>query len=260
LRGLLAIFAAVIVFGATPAVAERPSPDDELAGPKLQSSAALVLDQHSGEVLYGKNAQTVAPIASITKLMTAMLVLDARLDLGEHVAITQADVDVLRGSRSRLRVGARLTRDELLRLSLMASENRAASALGRTYPGGTKAFVHAMNVKARLLGMGGTRFADATGLSSANVSTAEDLATLVNEAHGYARIREYSTLKSFQVKFGKRAQAFRNTNRRRQLEYRIVQDRLHQRGGPLSGDAGDARRPGGGDRTARFLGKVFAHR
>ncbi len=178
------------------AIAGRGVPDaDEMrvARLKLQSSAALVLDQQSGEILYGKNATTIAPIASITKLMTAMVVLDANLDPDEKIQITQDDIDLLRGSHSRLRVGAVLTRDELLRLALMASENRAASALGRSYPGGLDAFVRAMNLKAQLLGMSGSHFDDSTGLSSTNVSTAEDLATLVRAAHSYPLIREYTT-------------------------------------------------------------------
>ena len=200
-----------------PALAGRPAAeaDQTLAGTlKLRSNAALVLDQHSGEVLYGKNTQAVVPIASITKLMTAMVVFDANLDPEEKVLITQDDVDWLRGSHSRLRVGATLSRDELLRLALMASENRAASALGRSYPGGADSFVRAMNLKAQLLGMNGSRFADATGLSSTNVSTAEDLATLVRAAHRYPKIREYSTATAYQVSLGgKHPVAFRNTNR-----------------------------------------------
>jgi len=200
-----------------PAIAARRAPDaDEVrvARLKLESNAALVLDQQSGEILYGKNAQTVAPIASITKLMTAMVVLDANLDPDEKILITQDDIDLLRGSHSRLRVGAVLTRDELLRLALMASENRAASALGRSYPGELGAFVRAMNLKAQLLGMTGSHFADSTGLSSTNVSTAEDLATLVRAAHRYPLIREYTTSTGYAVHLGgRRPVAFHNTNR-----------------------------------------------
>jgi len=211
------VLAAALAAGSGSAVAGRQAPesDEALAAKlKLQSSSALVLDQQSGEVLYGKNAQAVVPIASITKLMTAMVVLDANLDSGEKILITQDDVDWLRGSHSRLRVGAQLSRDELLRLALMSSENRAASALGRSYPGGMEAFVHAMNLKAQMLGMNGSRFADATGLSSTNVSTAEDLATLVRAAHRYPNIREYSTSTAYEVSLGgRRPVAFRNTNR-----------------------------------------------
>jgi D-alanyl-D-alanine endopeptidase (penicillin-binding protein 7) len=211
------VLAAVLAAGVRPAIAGRAvsETDEALAAKlKLQSSAALVLDQQSGEILYGKNTQVVAPIASITKLMTAMVVLDANLDPEERIVITQDDVDWLRGSHSRLRVGALLTRDELLRLALMASENRAASALGRNYPGGPESFVRAMNLKAQILGMNGSRFADPTGLSSTNVSTAEDLATLVRSAHRYAKIREYTTSTGYEVSLGGRHPvAFRNTNR-----------------------------------------------
>ena len=212
-NSVLLVLAAALAFCAQPAVAARDSSDDTAARLKLNSSAALVVDQQSGEILYGKNAQAVAPIASLTKLMTAMVVLDAGLDPEERIAISQDDLDWLRGSHSRLRVGALLSRDELLRLALMASENRAASALGRSYPGGIETFVRAMNLKAQLLGMNGTRFSDSTGLSSANVSTAEDLATLVRAAHRYPKIRDYSTSKGFEVSFGGRVHAFRNTNR-----------------------------------------------
>jgi len=210
--------AAALLAGMQPAMAERmASEHDEtrlLAKLKLQSSSALVLDQQSGEVLYDKNAQAVVPIASITKLMTAMVVLDANLAGDQKIAITQDDIDWLRGSHSRLRVGALLTRDELLRLALMSSENRAASALARSYPGGRAAFVQDMNLKSQLLGMNGSRFADSTGLSSTNVSTAEDLATLVRAAHHYPEIRNYTTSTGYAVNLGgRRSVAFHNTNR-----------------------------------------------
>jgi len=180
---------------------------------KLFSTSALVLDQQSGRVLYGKNQHAIVPIASITKLMTSMVVLDADLDPAEPIAISAEDVDSLRRSPSRLRKGAVLARDDLLLLALMASENRAASALARAYPGGREAFVDAMNLKAQLLGMNGTRFADSTGLSSANVSTADDLAAMVRAAHSYTKIREYSTTSAHQVRALGRKLAFRNTNR-----------------------------------------------
>ncbi|MBI2318314.1 MAG: serine hydrolase, partial [Betaproteobacteria bacterium] len=179
---------------------------------KLQSSAALVLDQGSGRVLYGKNTHAIVPIASITKLMTAMVVLDANLDPNEPVAITEDDVDNLRGTHSRLKVGTALAREDLLRLALMASENRAASALARAYPGGRESFVQAMNLKAQLLGMSGSRFSDSTGLSSANVSTAEELSRLVSEAYRYDKIREHTTAAGYEVNAGGRRLAFRNTN------------------------------------------------
>jgi len=181
--------------------------------PALKSQAALVLDQESGQILLGKNAQSKLPIASLTKLMTAIVTLDAELDPEAPVTITKADVDRLRGSHSRLQVGATLTRDELLHIALMASENRAASALASSYPGGKDSCVLAMNLKAQLLGMSGTRFEDATGLSGRNVSTAQDLAKLVRAAHGYPKIRDYTTSTSFQVKVGRRAMRFGNTNR-----------------------------------------------
>jgi len=180
--------------------------------PALRSQAALVLDEDSGQILLGKNVQWQAPIASLTKLMTAMVTLDASLDADELVTITRADVDRLKGSHSRLNVGWQVARDDLLRLALMASENRAASALARSYPGGKEAFVQAMNLKAQLLGMADTRFADVTGLSSGNISTADDLAKLARAAHRYPKIGEYSTTKSHKVKIGRRTFHFGNTN------------------------------------------------
>ena len=179
---------------------------------KLGSSSVLVLDNESGQVLYGKNAGNIVPIASITKLMTAMVVLDANLDPTEPITVTNDDVDWLRGSHSRLPVGVILSRDEMLRLALMASENRAASSLARYFPGGREAFVQAMNAKAASLEMHGTHYSDSTGLSSTNVSTAEDLGRLVHAAHDYPKIREYSTTGSFTQNVGGRPLAFRNTN------------------------------------------------
>jgi len=192
-----------------PALAGDPSPS-RLA---LKSSAALVIDEETGQVLYGKNTDSVLPIASITKLMTAMVVLDANLDLNERIEVTTEDVDTLKGTHSRLRVGTTLTREEMLRLALMASENRAAAALGRNYPGGIDAFVGAMNHKARMLGLQGTRYADPTGLSPSNVSTAEDLGKLVRAANRYERVREFSTANGLAVSIGGRSADFRNTNR-----------------------------------------------
>ena len=159
----------------------------------LRSAVALVQDASSGETLIAKNQGVVLPIASITKLMTAIVILDAGLNLEQRVAISGEDYDQVKGTRSRLRPGSVLTRDELLLLALMSSENRAAASLGRTYPGGIDAFVAAMNAKAQALGMRDTRFVDPTGLSSANVATAHDLARLVAAAHEYPLIREYST-------------------------------------------------------------------
>ena len=195
------------------AVAAYPGDAVSAHGLSLRSTAAIIQDQETGEVLYGKNASTVAPIASITKLMTAMVVLDAGLDMNEAITISGDDMDWLRGTRSRLKPGASLSRDELLRVALMASENRAAAALGRTYPGGIEPFRRAMNQKAQMLGMNDTHFDDATGLSSANVSNAADLAKLVRAALGYDLIRRYTTLTDHAVHIAGRPLAYRNTNR-----------------------------------------------
>lgn len=159
----------------------------------LRSAAVMVMNQRNGEVLYKKNANIRTPIASITKLMTAMVILDANLSMTQQITITDDDVDTLRNSSSRLRVGSTLTREELLNLALMSSENRAAAALARTYPGGKNAFVKAMNRKARDLGMANSRFYDSTGLDGNNISTAEDLARMVYAAYQYSTIREFST-------------------------------------------------------------------
>jgi len=183
-------------------------------GPKLRSAVALVQDAESGETLYEKNADTILPIASITKLMTAIVVLERGLDLEQSVAVSAEDLKSTRSSRvrGRLRSGSVLTRDELLLLMLMASENRAAAALARSYPGGTEAFVAAMNAEAARLGLHDTRFSDPTGLSPDNVSSAQDLAGLVRAAHSYPLIREYSTRPSAQVRARGGMVSFRNTN------------------------------------------------
>ena len=179
----------------------------------LHSSVALVMDARSGDVLVRKNPGAVLPIASITKLMTAMVVLDAGLPLSERLQITRDDIDRLRGTSSRLHPGAWLTRSEMLQLSLMASENRAANALGRHYPGGMPAFVAAMNAKARSLGLRDTRFVEPTGLSSANVSSGGDLAQLVRAASSYPLIRQYSVARSMTVQPAREPLGFYNTNR-----------------------------------------------
>lgn len=166
---------------------------------KLASAKAIVINQLTGETLYAKNTNVPTPIASVTKLMTAMVMLDAHMPLDELLIISDQDVDYLKGTTSRLSVGTTLTRGELLQLALMASENRAASALGRHYPGGKPAFVQAMNAKAKLLGMHATNFVDTTGLDSNNVSTAEDLVKMVNAAYHYPEIRQVSTLPSQEV-------------------------------------------------------------
>jgi len=159
----------------------------------LKSHAALIFDSQQGQAIYGKNADAVLPIASITKLMTAMVVLDAQLPLDEQITVEVADIDVLKNTRSRLWLGASLSRRDMLHLALMASENRAAAALGRAYPGGIEAFVTAMNRKAQSLGMNRSHFVDSTGLNSANVSTARELASMVEAAYQYDIIREFTT-------------------------------------------------------------------
>jgi D-alanyl-D-alanine endopeptidase (penicillin-binding protein 7) len=179
----------------------------------LKSSVALVVDQDTDQVLFSKNPQAVLPIASITKLMTALVVTEAELPADETLAISQEDVDTEKGSRSRLTVGTQLTRGEMLHLALMASENRAAHALGRHYPGGLDAFVAAMNRKAGELGMGDTHYAEPTGLSSRNRSSAHDLTLLVKAAYEHPIIRELSTSPEAQVAVGRRQVQFHNTNR-----------------------------------------------
>lgn len=185
---------------------------DREGNPLLRSSAALVQDQASGEVLFEKNSAAVVPIASITKLMTAMVALDAMPNLHETLSIGEDDVDALKGTRSRLAVGTRLTREDMLRLALMSSENRAASALSRHYPGGSAAFLEAMNRKARELGLNDTRFFDPTGLNSSNVSSARDLCKMVAAAADYPLIRDFSTMAEYTVTINGRPREFRNTN------------------------------------------------
>jgi len=197
-----------------PAYAQKPQAAVHPVALHVKSSSALVLDQDGDGVLYAKNIDAVVPIASLTKLMTAMVALDAELPLSEMVVITKEDIDRIKGTRSRLHVGAMLTRGDLLRLALMSSENRAAAALSRAYPGGRSAFVTAMNRKATRLGMWNTEFVDGTGLSSANVSSAEDLARLVRAAHGYPPIREYTTDSQYTVTlFSGQKLHYVNTNR-----------------------------------------------
>ncbi len=179
----------------------------------LKSSVAFVIDQDTKEVLLSKNEQAVLPIASITKLMTGLLISEARLPDEEMITITQADVDTEKGSSSRLAVGTELSRGELLHLALMSSENRAAHALGRTYPGGLSTFVGLMNSRAKSLGMADTRYVEPTGLSSHNQSSARDLATLVNFAYGNPTLRELSTSTGYQVEVGHRTLQYNNTNR-----------------------------------------------
>lgn len=196
--------AAALAIGAATALAKD--------APALRSNVALVIDDESGRVLMAKNPETIQPIASITKLVTAMVVLDARQDLNERVEILEDDKSKLKFTRSRLRIGAVVSRDDLLRLALMASDNRAALALARGYPGGADAAIAAMNRKALTLGLQHTRFSDPAGLSSDNTSTASDLAKLVRAARAYRHVADYSTLTqhTVQTKFG--PISFGNTN------------------------------------------------
>ncbi len=181
---------------------------------ELKSGVALVMDQQTNEVLFSKNAEAVLPIASITKLMTAIVVLDGRQSLDDVIEISNSEIDTEKNTRSRLTIGTALSRAEMLHLALMSSENRAAHALGRSYIGGTDAFVRAMNAKATVLGMNDSRFADPTGLSNSNRSSARDLAKLVQAAHSYPIIRRYSTDIETQVPNSTgRMLSFNNTNR-----------------------------------------------
>ena len=181
--------------------------------PNLKSSIALVVDLVDGHAIFGKNVEHVSPIASITKLMTAMVALDADLPLEETIVIDHADVDQLKHTGSRLNVGIGLSRADMLRLALMSSENRAAASLSRAYPGGREAFIAAMNRKAIELGMYNSRFVDPTGLSSENVSTAQDLAKMVKTAYEYPLIREFTTTSSHEVSTTRgRSLQFRNSN------------------------------------------------
>ncbi len=212
IAALAAVFALTIGFaqaGDKKGAPKPPARSDEVF---LRSAVALVQDAASGETLIAKNQGSVLPIASITKLMTAMVILDSGISLEQRVAISDEDYDLVKGTRSRLRPGSVLTRDELLLLALMSSENRAAFSLARTYPGGTVPFVAAMNEKARALGMADTHFIDPTGLSSSNVSTAQDLARMVRAAHEYPLIRQYSTRDSATVHALGRSLDYRNTN------------------------------------------------
>ena len=179
---------------------------------RLRSSVALVIDQDTQEVLLSKNEEAVLPIASLSKLMTGIVVRESELPMDEKITITRDDVDTEKGSKSRLHVGAVLTRAELLHLALMSSENRAAHALGRSHPGGMPVFVALMNKKAEELGMNDTKFVEPTGLSSDNKSSATDLAMLVDAASEDEVLREYSTSPGYRVAFGRRRLQYSNTN------------------------------------------------
>jgi D-alanyl-D-alanine endopeptidase (penicillin-binding protein 7) len=178
----------------------------------LRSSVAYVIDQNTGESLFDKNSRAVVPIASITKLMTAMVVLDSKEPMTDQIEVTDEDRDYEKNTGSRLSVGSVLSREDMLHIALMASENRAAAALSRYFPGGRPAFLAAMNAKAKQLGMTDTHFENPTGLTSQNVSSARDLVKMVNAAYQYPVIRRFSTDHSYDVYTGKRTLAYNSTN------------------------------------------------
>lgn len=178
----------------------------------LRSSVAYVVDQNTSESLFDKNSRAVVPIASITKLMTAMVVLDSKSAMTEQIEVTDEDRDYEKNTGSRLSVGSVLSREDMLHIALMASENRAAAALSRYFPGGRPAFMAAMNAKAKALGMSDTHFENPTGLTSQNVSSARDLVKMVNAAYQYPMIRKFSTDRSYEVYTGKRTIAYNSTN------------------------------------------------
>ena len=178
----------------------------------LRSSVAYVVDQNTGESLFDKNSRAVVPIASITKLMTSMVVLDSKAPLTEQIEVTDEDRDYIKNTGSRLAVGSVLSREDMLHIALMASENRAAAALSRYFPGGRPAFIAAMNAKAKQLGMTDTHFESPSGLTSENVSSARDLVKMVNAAYQYPLIRKFSTDHSYEVYTGKRSIAYNSTN------------------------------------------------
>ncbi|HEV3422340.1 MAG TPA: D-alanyl-D-alanine endopeptidase [Paraburkholderia sp.] len=178
----------------------------------LRSSVAYVVDQNTGDPLFDKNSRAVVPIASITKLMTAMVVLDSKAPLTEQIEVTDEDRDYIKNTGSRLAVGSVLSREDMLHIALMASENRAAAALSRYFPGGRPGFLAAMNAKAKQLGMTDTHFESPSGLTSENVSSARDLVKMVNAAYQYPMIRQFSTDRSYEVYTGKRSIAYNSTN------------------------------------------------
>ncbi|MCW5654728.1 serine hydrolase [Hydrogenophaga sp.] len=201
------------------AIQHRPSVGESLGlrekddALEFNSSVALVIDQETNEVLFSKNDSAVLPIASLTKLMTGLVIADANLDMNESITITSDDIDTVKGSRSRLAVGTTLSRGEMMHLALMSSENRAAHALGRTYPGGLREFVRLMNQKAASLGMADTHYVEPTGLSSDNRSSARDLATLVSVAYERPILRNLSTSPGYEVDLGRRTLQYINSNR-----------------------------------------------
>ena len=213
-KTLATVVFALISVVATQSVQAATRAAPKATTPQLASRHVMVFDASTGKQLLAKNASDAVPIASITKLMTAMVVLDGKLPMDQNLTITKDDIDYLKHSYSRLRIGTQHTRYEMLRLALMSSENRAASALGRHYPGGKRAFINAMQAKARQLGMKNTHFADTTGLSPQNKSSAEDLVKLVQAANRYDTIRRFSTTDKRQVRFPtpRYSLGFMNTN------------------------------------------------
>ncbi|HLO68665.1 MAG TPA: serine hydrolase [Holophaga sp.] len=197
---LLLLAAGVLAWAGTP------------RAPRLHAAKGVVLDQRTGEVLLAKQADEAVPVASLTKLVSAMVLLDAQVGLEESLTILEEDKDTLRHSKSRLPVGTRLTRREALTLALMASENRAAHALGRTFPGGLGAFVAAMNAKARALGLATARFQDPAGLSSGNVASAKEMARIVDAAAHYPLVKACSTRERLEVQGRRGPIPFHNTN------------------------------------------------
>ena len=183
--------------------------------PKVRSAKAMVVNQNNGKVIYQKNAYSEASIASLTKLMTAMVILDSKIDLKKKIKITKHDIDRLKGTGSRIPIGTSVTGYDLLKISLMSSDNRAASALSRAYPSGKKGFIKAMNIKALKLGMNNSKFADPTGLNKRNKSTARDLVRMVEAAYQYPEIRKITTTSQETFRIGKRKNeiGFVNTNR-----------------------------------------------
>lgn len=217
---LLVLLCLALPANANPHHHKKHQKDKELASsvltqthaPKLASSIALIYDENDQRALYSKNAENVAPIASITKLMTAMVVLDANLAMDEKLTISAGDADLQKNAQSRMRVGISLPRAEMMKLALMASENRAAANLARNYPGGTAAAVAAMNAKAQALGMRSTKFFDPTGLDSNNVSTAQDLVKMVMAAQHYELIHQFTTSSTHSVNAGRQELKYNNTN------------------------------------------------
>jgi D-alanyl-D-alanine endopeptidase (penicillin-binding protein 7) len=217
LRAVAGLFLAILAMQATAKVIRNPakgarSPAKLVRDLKLKSNSVLIIDQSDSSVLYSRHSDVAMPIASITKLMTALVVLDAKQSLDEPIQITDADRDLPKGGFSRLAVGTVLTRGDLMHLALMSSENRAAHALGNNYPGGMPAMVAAMNAKAAELGMTSSHFVDPTGLSSQNVASPEDLSKLVIAASHNPSIREYSTDSHYAVKVRRHMVEFHNTD------------------------------------------------